>query len=59
VPSTSDRTITLQVADGTSHEARLKTLDSVRSASSRSGTSSAPSPRRGSPTSRHCSAAPS
>lgn len=30
VPSASDRTITLQVADGTSHEARLKTLNSVR-----------------------------
>ena len=30
VPSPSDRTITLQVADGSSHEAKLMTLDSVR-----------------------------
>ncbi len=29
-PSESDRTITLSVADGTSHEAKLVTLDSVR-----------------------------
>ena len=30
VPSPSDRTISLSVADGTSHEAKLMTLDSVR-----------------------------
>ena len=30
VPSPSDRTITLQVADGSSHEAKMMTLDSVR-----------------------------
>ena len=30
VPSPSDRTITLHVADGSSHEAKMMTLDSVR-----------------------------